>query len=747
MRLKKYIITGNSVARGLISAAVFIFISLRAFANSHPEVDSIKNLLLPASAYQKNPDTATINKLNKIASNYFKSNPDSAYYYGQKGIELSRKIKYPEGIANGLLETGHVNYFKGNSTRAKQNFDEAIAIFKNLHNDKGLSKAYISYGRMYNQLAEYKLAIDYLDKARLICLRNQDEPTLTDCYKNIGITYFSRGQLSNALDFYYKGLFIALKNKYVTTSAEIYNNIGVVLQNMEVFPNALEYFKKAIQVFEATNNKQAIGTINENIGEVLLAQHKYDEAIVYLLKSLKTAKQQDDKDGLSSVYTDLGMCYVHKNQIPLAKSYLDTSLRIATKYQIVYNQAYASNGFATFYNLLKDYKNAYKYAIEGQAQAIKLGNISVRSNSALQLNKAMAGLGKFEDANRMLNEYIALKNQVNDNESIQKLTSYNYELGFAEKKRQLAQQQRERDLIYQQKIKSQRLVNAIFSIIIVGMVVTLGIYYRQKQKQQKINALLEDRNSEILKQKTNIDDQAEKLNDLNVLKDRLISILAHDLRAPLSTLRGLFSLLQDDSISHEELLEMIPSVLKKLEYTSDFLDTLLFWINSQMENFEASVKNFSIKGLVSLEIETYHEQAELKGITLLDSIPGNLSAWADPNSIRIVIRNLITNALKFCREGDTIEISATMEDNERIIVKVKDTGVGMSADQRDKLFKGKVNSKMGTKNESGTGMGMLFCKDLVEKCHGKIWVTSEPGVGTEFMFTLPAVAVATPTEV
>jgi two-component system sensor histidine kinase/response regulator len=160
------------------------------------------------------------------------------------------------------------------------------------------------------------------------------------------------------------------------------------------------------------------------------------------------------------------------------------------------------------------------------------------------------------------------------------------------------------------------------------------------------------------------------------------------------------------------------------------LDTLLFWINSQMENFEASVKNFSIKDLVSLEIESYHEQAELKGITLLDNIPANLSAWADPNSIRIVIRNLITNALKFCRENDTIEISATMEDNKRIIVKVKDTGVGMAADQRDKLFKGKVNSKMGTKNESGTGMGMLFCKDLVEKCHGKIWVTSEPRMGS-----------------
>ncbi|MDN3579431.1 tetratricopeptide repeat-containing sensor histidine kinase [Mucilaginibacter flavus] len=721
-----------------------LFNGLQGFALSHHEVDSIKKLLPAPATLQQTPDTATINSLNKLAANFFKSNPDSAYYYGQKSIDLSRKIKYKAGIANGLLQTGHVNYFKGNAEAAGKNFDEAISIFKGLNDDKGLSKTYIAYSRMYNLLAEYALALNYLDKARIICLRNNDEATLTDCYKNIGIVYFSKGQLSNALDFYYKGLFIALKNDYTTTYAEIYNDIGVVLQNMEVYPNALEYFKKAIVVFERTNNKQAVATINENIGEVLLAQTKYDEAIGYLFKSLKTVKKQDDKDGLSSVYTDLGICYAHKNQLKLAIAYLDTSLQIADNFKIVYNQAYALNGYATVYNLIKDYRNAYKYALQGKEHAIKLGNISVRSNSALQLNKAMAGLGMFEDANNMLNEYIYLKNKINDNESIQKLTSYNYELGFAEKKRQLVQQQRERDLIYQQKIKSQRLINTIFLVIILAMIVTVGIYYRQKRKQQLINALLADRNHEILKQKTNIDDQAEKLNDLNTLKDRLISILAHDLRAPLSTLRGLFDLLQDDSISHQELLEMIPNVLKKLEYTSDFLDTLLFWINSQMENFDSSVKKFSIKELVHLEIGSYHEQASLKGITLIDNIPDGLMAWADPNSIRIVIRNLITNALKFSTVDDTVEISAWQEEGQRIVVQVKDTGVGMSPDLRDKLFKGKVNSKTGTKNESGTGMGMLFCKDLVERCHGTIWVTSQPGIGTEFMFTIPAVAQGVP---
>jgi len=297
----------------------------------------------------------------------------------------------------------------------------------------------------------------------------------------------------------------------------------------------------------------------------------------------------------------------------------------------------------------KDYKNAYTYAIRGQKLAVKLGNLSVRSNAALELNRTLAGLGDFNGAYKLLRQYIELKDSLNNNESIQKLTSYNLEFNFAKKEQHLAVQHKEADASFRQKIKQQRLLLAVFVSIILGMVAISVVYYRQKRKQQKINAMLEEKNSEVLQQKTNLDDQAQKLNDLNTLKDRLISVLAHDLRAPLSTLRGLFGLLQDESISHGQLLEMIPSVLKKLEYTSDFLDTLLFWINSQMDNFTNSAKSFYVKDIVAYETESYHEQAALKGITLVDNVPDDIIVSADPNSIRIVLRNLITNAIKFSK--------------------------------------------------------------------------------------------------
>lgn len=705
-------------------------------------IDSIKTLLNNTSPKQDIADTTYINRLNKLAEEYFQFNPDSTFYYARKSIELSKKINYSAGLADGLLQLGRANTLRGKSTEATQNFNTAIQLYEKLKDIHGLGKAYIAYGRMYNLLADYKSALSSLNLA-LGCSRQlKDEYGITDAYKNIGIVYYSEGQLSNALDYYYKGLFIAVKNHYKVLSGEIYNDIGVTLQAMEVYPIALTYFYKAMGIVQSENDVQGVGTMHENIGEILLAEKKYEDALVHLFQALTIAKKQNDVDGLTSLYTDIGLCYAHSGQLPKAKKYLDTSVRIASSYKVVYNQAFAYIGLSTAYNMEKDYANAYKLALQGQALAERLGNISVRADAALQLSKTLTGLGKYKEANDELNKYLELKNEIKSNESIQKLTSYNYDLDFTEKRHHLEQQQHERELLYQQKIQSQRLMNIIFLLAFAAMIVTAFVYYKQKRKQQRINKQLEEKNHEVLLQKTSIDEQAHKLNDLNTLKDRLISVLAHDLRAPLSTLRGLFSLLQDDSISHKDLIAMTPTVLKKLEYTSDFLDTLLFWINSQMENFENSVKVFSIKETVANELEGHEEQAAAKGISLLDYVPEGTMGSADPNSIRIVIRNLITNAIKFCKDGDVIGITAVIEDN-NVVISVKDTGMGIPEAQLKKLFRNKVDSKTGTSNESGTGMGLLFCKDLIEKCNGRIWVTSKVGEGSEFTFTVP-VGVSSP---
>ena len=660
------------------------------------------------------------------------------YTTRKKSIFLSQKINYKKGLAYGLLQAGHVYYFTGNFKSAKKNFENAIPLLKLLNDKMGLGTCYMLYGRLYNLYGDQSLAKGYFNQALYLFQQINNETKIAECYKNIGNSYYSEGKLSTALEFYYKALFIEIEQNNQLEIPGDYNDIGNVFQDMEAYPTALDNFKKALKSFEYNNDRVGIETVLENIGEIIYYQNNYKDAIKYLEKSLEIAKAQDDKEGICLVYCDIGLCLEKVGAHAKSINYLEKSLQTATDFNIGNCEANTNVGFATVYNLQKKFDKALSYALRGQFLANKLGNLRVRVNAALQITTALAGLNKFERAFKVLNLYNRLKDSLQSNLNLEKLTSDQLQLDFGLKKHQFQLQQKEKDELYRQKIERQWLIISISLLVVLALATVSLVYYRQRRKQQEINAMLEYKNREVLDQKYGLNEQSQKLNNLNLLKDRLISILAHDLRAPLSTLRGLFGLLQDETISYTEMLQMIPEVLKKLEYTSDFLDTLLFWINSQMENFEDAVKEFKIKEIVALETGPYQEQAALKGINLINNVPEGLSVYADPNSIRIVIRNLITNAIKFSKENDRIEINARAYNEKDQIITVSDTGAGMSDYQLNKIFKTKVNSKTGTGNETGTGMGLLFCKDLVEKCNGKIWADSKQGEGTKFSFTLPA---------
>jgi two-component system, sensor histidine kinase and response regulator len=722
-------------------AATYTPYTSGAYNLANLKVDSLRSLL--AASKDSPTDTLTINRINKLASEFVDVNPDSTLFYAKLAINRSLAVKYKMGIADGMVSTARVYALKGDYDKAKKNFNGARLLYASLKDDMGLANCYIEAGRMYNSIANYDLASDYFQQALDIYKKLKDENGIAYSYHNIGMVSDNIGKSSFALDNYFKSLSINLKLNDKLRSAKDYNNIGVIMQGMELYPKSMEYYKRAIKIWQESKNVQGVSTAYENIGEIMIAEKKYDDAIAYLSKSMKLTKDLDDKNGISSLYADFGLCYAYKKQYDIALGYLAQALKMSTDFKLDYNTAVTYIDYAIVYNLQKNYQEAYRYALMANTLSDKLGSMANRTSASMQLSEALGGLGRFEDAYKAQRKYIELKDSLKSDESVRKLTSFNLESSFAEKQRLLAAQHQRQDDLYQQKIQRQGLLSAIFFLIILGMAAILIVYYKAKLKQQKINTILEDKNAEVIQQKADLNEQAYKLNDLNNLKDRLISVLAHDLRAPLSTLRGLFGLLEDDTISHDQFLTMIPQALKKLEYTSDFLDTLLFWINSQIENFDSSAKSFPIKDVVSYEVSNYYEQAAEKGIRLTDNVSENITVAADPNSIRIVTRNLITNAIKFSRKDDTITVSVQQRDDNYILISVKDSGVGMSEKQLNKLFKSKVDSGTGTNNESGTGMGLLFCKDLIEKCNGKIWVESVQGKGTEFFFTLPVGTVGT----
>lgn len=707
------------------------------------QIDSLKPIVKFAGG--NFDDTTNINRMNLLAANYFKFNPDSTLFYAHASTVQSRKINYRAGLADGLLQTAHVNYVKGDLLIARNEFDEAIQIFKSLDNKKGLSECYELYGDMLNLQTNYKLSLTYLNLALELNRHLKNRSGIASCYKNIGKVDFGEGHLSASLDSYYKALAIDIKDGNKSDAAEIYNSIGDSLGDMEAYARALEFYKKALAEAEDAKDILQIGTADGNIGEVYMKQKDYGKAILFLNRSVQIVTQLDNKDCISYFDGDLGVCYAYQGKFPAAFKCLAASLDIARQNKMGYDEAYALILYATVFNLHKDYQKAFYYAKNGDAVAVKLGNNYFKATAAIELYKSSAGLGNFEEAFEYSIHYKDLKDSLNINEGIQKLTTYTLSLNFTAKQQQLELRNREKEFMYNQQLNQQK-KNAIFIIISGVFLLIAFFYYRQKQRQQKTISMLGHKNREILQQKNSLEEQTIKLNETDKLKNSLISVLAHDLRAPLSTLRAVFALLLDNSFSINEVLEMIPSVVKKLDYTSDFLDTLLFWINSQVDSSGKSAKCFLLKEVVKLEVKSLTDHAKLKLVSITDDVDDDACLLADPDSLRIVLHNLVTNALKFSRAHGNIHISAKKLDHDDFYtIMVKDNGTGMLNEQVEKLFKSKVNSQAGTGNEMGTGMGLMFCKDLIENFKGKIWVSSKKGEGTEFYFTAPAGVLASAT--
>ncbi len=233
--------------------------------------------------------------------------------------------------------------------------------------------------------------------------------------------------------------------------------------------------------------------------------------------------------------------------------------------------------------------------------------------------------------------------------------------------------------------------------------------------------------------------KAEKeLVELNENKNKLFSIIAHDLRSPFMALSGISQMISEDmdSMSVKEVKNMASMLYNSTQNLYKLMENLLQWANLQMDTLEVSPVLFDIKEVSKQVNKAFQLASEEKNITIINNIR-KTNVFADVGCVKAILRNLINNALKFSNKGDEIVLSSKVEKGMVKII-VKDNGIGMSKETLNKLFsiKNKV-SKKGTANEVGTGLGLILCKELVEKNHGEIFVKSKPGKGSEFSFTLP----------
>ncbi|MFP4556389.1 MAG: ATP-binding protein [Bacteroidales bacterium] len=267
---------------------------------------------------------------------------------------------------------------------------------------------------------------------------------------------------------------------------------------------------------------------------------------------------------------------------------------------------------------------------------------------------------------------------------------------------------------------------------------TLTPIFNTEGKVEKFIAI----ESDITKLKhaeVEIQKQRDKLEELNITKDKFFRIIAHDLRNPFNNIIGLTEFIIE-SLKKKDVDKalFLANMLNQTSSTAyELLENLLTWSRSQSGAIGFNPKNINLKKLLDSSVMLLASSAKLKGVTLKSNLGKVLFVYSDPNMLHTIVRNLITNAIKFSNEGDSVTLDAAYE-NDKVVVSVTDTGVGMSESVQEKLFRldGNIKSQ-GTAKEPGTGLGLILCKEFVEKNNGKIWVESTEGKGSRFAFTLP----------
>jgi two-component system sensor histidine kinase/response regulator len=262
-----------------------------------------------------------------------------------------------------------------------------------------------------------------------------------------------------------------------------------------------------------------------------------------------------------------------------------------------------------------------------------------------------------------------------------------------------------------------------------------GLFLIKKENAGYQFSILQQK-EEITNNENLLKNQTEELTELNALKNKLFSVIAHDLKSPMYALRNLFQNMQLYDLPADEIKKMVPEVVNELTYTTSLMENLLQWARSQMQADSVKPQLIDISGLMAEVSKLLRLQAEAKRIKVELKTEASACAFADKDMINLVLRNLLSNAIKFTPEKGVISVGVRKTDRE-VEVYVKDTGLGMTPEAIQKISLNNYYTSKGTSGESGTGLGLLLCKEFLTRNGGRLRIESVQGKGSIFTFNLP----------
>lgn len=643
-------------------------------------------------------DTIKISLNVKISNSFTSEKKDSANYYYKNALLLADSISYKPQLAEILFNEGYNFESENNFEKAILNYERSLAIYIEL-------KDFVNTATVYNL---------------------------------IGYCYFNLYAEDKAIEFYLRSLKIYQKIGDDEGKAMNFIDIGNLYYDQENYESAKKYFQDALTLYENLEDDEGIASSYTNLGNVYSDSDLYEEGIDYYKQSILLQEEFNDQSGIATNYNNLGDSYIQLENFTEAKQYFQKALKIANKLNEQELIAIIYLNMADLYVGQKNHNLTIFYALKSLDISKKIGKLDFELDNLKFLAEAYEAIGKTARALYVHKQYDVVKDSLYSYDKEKKVQLFNalnkleenyYTISDLSSKNEIAQ------LNYENEKKISYFL--IVAIVIFAFLVVLLIH-QQTSKKKAFN-LLEFRNFQINRMNDEIQEQRDYLNQLNKTKDKFFSIIAHDLKNPFNSIKGFTELLIDNSGEYEEAkqLKFLKIIKDSTIKASMLLNNLLIWANSQSGNLTYIPKKIELVRQVMDVTSLLEIQAIKKEIDIYNNVDHNLSVKADENMLNTILRNLISNAIKFTNPKGEIRVLSKVK-NSMVEISIADNGVGISEEDIENIFNIEVkNTNIGTANEQGSGLGLILCKDFVEKHGGEIWVKSEKNKGTEFIFTLP----------
>jgi len=604
--------------------------------------------------------------------------------------------------------------------------DSLQLVLKNAKQDTLKVNTYSRLASQYYYIDSQK-SLHYAKKALSLATKINFEFGIAHAYNNIGIYYYLKSNFPLALNYIYKSHHIFEKLNDFEGLAITNNGLGMINIEFKNFKQALQNYNEAIKASQKLGDKKSTSVYLNNIGDVHLRMKNYKQALYYFQKAIISNDIEKTQYESGINYTNIAITLNFLKQYKKSILYSNQSIAIYNNDSSLYNG----------YNLLELGKSYY-YLSQEEKNQTKKNQLLEKSlnyiNESMKIFKREASLIDIRDGYSYLSKIYRTKGkQQLALTYFEKSTALNDSIFSTENKSQIELLKSKRELeLRDKKIEIQNLeinndtrkVYLLYTITI-AIFVLFGFSLWLYISKRKANLQLNDKNKIII--------------DINQQKNKFFSIIAHDLRGPFNGFLGLTELLADDidSMDKKEIQFAATNMRSSARNLNNLLENLLEWSRMEQGLLPCNPQQNQLLPLVLECINTLKDGIKAKNITINNQIDEKIIVFADTNIIKTIIRNIISNAVKFTPTGGTIIIQGK-EDETNTTIAIKDSGIGMNKKIKENLFRLdlKTNRK-GTNDEPSSGLGLILCKEFVDKHNGQIWVESEENKGSTFYFSFP----------